>query len=162
MMIELTDPPTDERLYRELGGELMRLATALVGRSDAADVMSNAFANAIATRSWSAVENKRAYLYRAVHNEARSHLKRRARRSEREPLAARDERWELTGLDPEVRDAVLGLSLRQRAVIVLTYWVDLDPPTTADMLGISEGSVRRHLARARAHLREVLDHDHRL
>ncbi|CAN5804828.1 hypothetical protein BH24ACT5_BH24ACT5_19210 [soil metagenome] len=70
-MIEVADPPTDERLYRELGGELMRLATALVGRSDAADVMATAFANAIAARSWPTVENKRAYLYRAVHNEAR-------------------------------------------------------------------------------------------
>jgi RNA polymerase sigma factor (sigma-70 family) len=56
-----------------------------------------------------------------------------------------------------VREAVGKLSVRQRAVIVLTYWADLDPPTVAERLGISEGSVRRHLARARAHLREVLD-----
>jgi RNA polymerase sigma-70 factor (ECF subfamily) len=56
-----------------------------------------------------------------------------------------------------VRDAVVALSVRQRAVIVLTYWADLDPRTVAERLGISEGSVRRHLARARAHLREALD-----
>lgn len=156
-MIDVADRPTDERLYRDLGPQLIRFATALVGRSDAQDVMANAFTKAMAARSWPSVENQRAYLYRAVHNEARSHLKRTARRSERESLAARPERWELAGLDPDVRAAVLRLSLRQRAVIVLTYWVDADPPTTADMLGISEGSVRCHLARARANLREVLD-----
>jgi RNA polymerase sigma factor (sigma-70 family) len=56
-----------------------------------------------------------------------------------------------------VREAVAGLSVRQRAVVVLTYWADLDPRAVAERLGISEGSVRRHLARARARLREVLD-----
>lgn len=44
-------------------------------------------------------------------------------------------------------------------MVLLTYWADLDPGTVAERLGISEGSVRRHLARARARLREVLDAD---
>ena len=52
--------------------------------------------------------------------------------------------------------AVAALSVRQRAVIVLTYWLDLHPAGIAGLLGVSEGAVRRHLARARAHLREVL------
>jgi RNA polymerase sigma factor (sigma-70 family) len=49
------------------------------------------------------------------------------------------------------------LSIRQRAVTVLTYWSDLDPSSVALLLGISEGSVRRHLARARSRLKERLD-----
>jgi RNA polymerase sigma factor (sigma-70 family) len=57
----------------------------------------------------------------------------------------------------EVLDAVRRLSVRQRAVVVLTYWQDLEPASVARLLGISEGAVRRHLARARAHLREYLD-----
>ena len=59
---------------------------------------------------------------------------------------------------PEVLAAVKGLSLRQRAVIVLTYWEQFTPDEIAEYLGISEGSVRRHLARARSKLRRVL-HD---
>jgi RNA polymerase sigma factor (sigma-70 family) len=51
------------------------------------------------------------------------------------------------------------LSLRQRAVVVLAYWADLTPDDIADRLGISEGAVRRHLARARARLRAVLHVD---
>jgi RNA polymerase sigma factor (sigma-70 family) len=55
-----------------------------------------------------------------------------------------------------VLDAIGRLSVRQRAVVYLTYWDDLDPAATAELLGISEGSVRRHLARARANLRRTL------
>ena len=39
--------------------------------------------------------------------------------------------------------AVDRLSVQQRAVILLTYWMDLDPKSTAQRLGISEGAVRR-------------------
>ncbi len=53
--------------------------------------------------------------------------------------------------------AVSRLSPRQRAVVFLTYWDDLDPGSIAGLLGISDGAVRRHLARARATLRRNLD-----
>jgi len=59
---------------------------------------------------------------------------------------------------PEVRQAVEELSVRQRAVVYLTYWEDMTDEAVAVHLGISAGSVRRHLARARKHLRRVL-HD---
>ena len=58
---------------------------------------------------------------------------------------------------PEVLGAVAALSPRQRAVVYLTYWEDLDPGSAAALLGISDGAVRRHLARARKTLRGVLD-----
>ena len=59
---------------------------------------------------------------------------------------------------PEVFAAVAALSPRQRAVVYLTYWEDLDPGAAAALIGISDGAVRRHLARARKTLRGVL-HD---
>ncbi len=144
----------DEQVYVKYADELMRFATGLVGPADAEDVLADAVARCLRTRGWSEVANQRAYLYRAVLNEAHSLGRRRARRrvypieelTTAEPLVA-----------PEVRAAVDRLSVRQRAVVLLTYWADLDPATVADRLGISEGSVRRHLARARARLREVLD-----
>ena len=52
--------------------------------------------------------------------------------------------------------ALAGLPLRQRAVVFLTYWADLTPAAVAVELGISEGSVRQHLARARRTLRRTL------
>lgn len=153
------DRGDDARIYRQLAPELLRFATALVGPGDAADVVAASFAKALAARSWPAVENHRAYLYRVVHNEARGHVRRQGRRADRERRAAGRDSWELPGLRPDVAEAVKRLSVRQRAVIVLTYWADLDPASIADRLGIGEGSVRRHLARARANLREVLRND---
>ncbi len=41
-------------------------------------------------------------------------------------------------------------------MIYLTYWVDLAPAAVADLLDLSEGAVKRYLARARAKLREEL------
>jgi RNA polymerase sigma factor (sigma-70 family) len=147
----------DADAYRRLAPELMRFATALVGSVDAADVLSSAVVKALASATWPTVANRRAYLYRAVFNEARRWRRRAAQRLVREARASVADRWELPTLRPDVREAVGRLSLRQRAVIVLTYWADLDPAAIAERLGISEGSVRRHLARARAHLREALD-----
>jgi RNA polymerase sigma factor (sigma-70 family) len=60
-------------------------------------------------------------------------------------------------LHPEVLEAMAKLSMRQRAVVFLTYWSDLQPGRIGEMLEIGEGSVRRHLARGRAKLRELLD-----
>ena len=162
-MTDLTDTGTslreasDTEIYRRLAPELIRFATALVGPADAPDVLSTAFMKAIAAPGWPMVDNHRAYLYRAVLNVAHTHRRRRFQRRDLEARTASGPHWDLPNLHPHVRDAVLRLSVRQRAVIVLTYWSDLDPPTVATHLGISEGAVRRHLARARARLREALD-----
>ena len=45
---------------------------------------------------------------------------------------------------------------QQRAVIFFAYWQDLDVTAIARLLGVSDGTVRRQLARARGRLREVL------
>jgi RNA polymerase sigma-70 factor (ECF subfamily) len=146
----------DAALYASVRGELVAFSTGLVGRSDAEDVVSAAVLSAFRSRSWPQVENRRAYLYRSVFHEAQRLVRREAQRTRRDQRAASAERWDLPDFHPEVRDAVEALSVRQRAVIVLTYWADLPPSEVADRLGVSEGSVRRHLARARARLREVL------
>lgn len=149
------EPPPDAEIYASLAPELTRFATALVGPVHAQDVLSTAFVKALAAPGWQTVTNHRAYLYRAVFNEAQTQGRRR-RRAEQQAPPARGAHWDFPNLRPEVQAAVVRLSVRQRAVIVLTYWADLDPATVAGRLGISEGSVRRHLARARARLREVL------
>lgn len=151
-------PDADEATYVSLAPELIRFATGLVGPADAADVLSTAMVKALAAPAWASVQNRRAYLYRSVYNAAQTHLRRRYLRRDRESRTGLAAQWEMPDVHPEVRAAVVDLSLRQRAVIVLTYWADLTPASIAEQLGISEGSVRRHLARARARLKEAL-HD---
>ncbi|WP_028645408.1 SigE family RNA polymerase sigma factor [Nocardioides sp. URHA0020] len=69
--------------------------------------------------------------------------------------------------DLVLREIVLGalasLGPRQRAVVVLRHWHDLDVAETARVLGCSTGTVKSQNARALAHLRDVLGAtDHQL
>jgi RNA polymerase sigma factor (sigma-70 family) len=47
------------------------------------------------------------------------------------------------------------LSMRQRAVVVLRFYEDLDDAAIADILGCSPATVTTHLKRALAHLRSL-------
>jgi RNA polymerase sigma factor (sigma-70 family) len=49
--------------------------------------------------------------------------------------------------------ALRGLPPRQRAIIVLRYWADLNDAQVAALLGCSEGTVRSQAWRALAKLR---------
>jgi RNA polymerase sigma-70 factor (ECF subfamily) len=148
---------TDAEVYEKHAEELTRFATALVGPTDAPDIVSTAMVNALSSRSWPTVENRRAYLYRCVLNAVRSGHRSTVRRERREVRVVERGVLEPPDLRPEVLEAVRSLSERQRAVVYLTYWDDLDPAAIASLLDISEGSVKRHLARARDHLRRKLD-----
>ena len=63
--------------------------------------------------------------------------------------------------DHDLRDSVLsalrGLAPRQRAVVVLRHWLDLDVAETARILGCSTGTVKSQNAKALDHLRVVLE-----
>lgn len=147
---------SDAELYRQHAPELMRFAAMLVG-DDAEDVVASAFARCMSADGWAGVENRRAYLFRAVANEARSFQRSVARRRAREQRVAVDGVVEVGVPRPEVWEAIESLSIRQRAVVYLTYWHDMSDLMVAAHLGIGPGSVRRHLARSKDRLRKVLD-----
>ena len=148
---------TDAEVYREHSDALIKFATVLVGSDNAPDVVSSAVLRALRTPRWRSVTNHRAYLHQAVANEARNFHRSQMRRREREVRVAQSEVVYPAEAYPEVLRAVRHLSVRQRAVVFLTYWEDMTDQMAADYLNISAGSVRRHLARARHHLRRVLD-----
>lgn len=153
-------PPRDaDEVFRAYADQLLAFATGIVGPHDAPDVVSNALMRALWSPSWQNVRHPRAYLYQCVLNEARRHHRDTMRRRSKELTAAQREGVisMLPEVRPEVLAAVATLSMRQRAVIFLTYWNGMTPEMVAECLGISEGSVRRHLARGRAKLRGVLD-----
>ena len=148
---------TDEEIYRKYADDLVRFATGLVGPFDAQDVVTDACLHSFGAKTWQTVTNPRAYLYRSVLNQARSHHRSTLRRRVREMRAAQPEAVPATEADVDVLAAVDRLSVQQRASVVLTYWEDLSPGEVASRLGVSEGSVKRHLARARSRLKELLD-----
>ncbi len=148
----------DGEIYEKYADELIRFATALSGPSNARDILADAMLRVFTTPSWKAVENKRAYLYRAVLNEARQQRRAISRRLQREaiaPSSAADEAELVTDAADLIR-ALCRLTVRQRAVVYQTYWVGLDASEVAEDLGISERTVNRDLAAARIRLKEIL------
>jgi RNA polymerase sigma factor (sigma-70 family) len=149
---------SDAEVYATHAKDLVRLATALVGPDDASDVVSAAMTRLLASSAWRRARDPRAYLFRSVVNEARMYQRSMNRRSARERRVALRDHVE-DDHDIDVLATMSVLSVRQRAVLVLTYWYDLDQSTIGQMLGISRGAVARHLGRAHARLREEMDDD---
>lgn len=148
-----------EDAYRKWSGDLGRYATVLVGPADAPDVVADAVVSVLRSGEWEQVLNQRAYLYKAVLNSARMSKRAWGRRRAREDRAAHMiADYELDN-DAEAREWLDSLSVQQRAAIHLAYWEDLPAAKIAEILGVGEGTVRRHLARGRAKLRRVISHD---
>ena len=99
------------------------------------------------------------YLRRAVVNGCSSRLRRlvvetRARTSEISEIGGELDRIEANLL---LRDAIDSLPKRQRLCVLLRYFEDLPEVEMAEILGVSAGTIKSQLAKARAHLRGVLD-----
>ena len=140
--------------YEKHAADLVVYATALVGPSDAEDVVAEAMLGVFTRARWSGVREPRGYLFRCVLNQARMQERRRStgrRKEASAPLRSVDD-----GPEPDDLGLLAPLSVRERSVIYLTYWVDLAPAAVADLLDLSEGAFRRYLARSRAKLREEL------
>lgn len=152
-MTVVADP---SEVYRRHADELVRYATALVGPADAPDVVVDAVVAAFRSPAWSKVDNQRAYLYRAVLNRSLSVRRSDARRVARELRVAGSEPVAAGESSLDAQRALAGLSPQQRAVVYLTYWEDLTPAQIAALLEVSEGTVRKQLARAREQLRRIL------
>ena len=103
------------------------------------------------------VADRRAYLYRAVLNRAREQRRSEWRRQLREIRAAEDDVVpEISPDRAEVVAALGRLTSRQRAVVFLTYWQDLEAAEVATLLDLSLRTVQRQLAGARRRLEVLL------
>ena len=148
----------EEELYRKYADELIRYATVLIGPDRAGDAVADALVGALQGGRLRDARHPKAYLYRSVHNAATAIATRATKRERREiedGITARPHYWP-ADVDLDVIQAVARLSPRQRAVIYLTYWDDQTPQAIADILEISEGSVKQHLTRARRAVRRAL------
>jgi DNA-directed RNA polymerase specialized sigma24 family protein len=148
--------------FKESWDPCLRAVAASTGDMlRAEDQVAEAFARAWG--SWRKVSRHpapRAWVVRTALNAGASWWRRSAREV---PLFDHDVAAPVSpgaGLDAAVLTAVRGLPVRQREVIVLRVFLDLDIETTAGQLGIAPGTVRAHLARAVAALRgELADAD---
>jgi RNA polymerase sigma-70 factor (sigma-E family) len=153
-------------LYAAHWRGLVRLAWLLVRDQQVAeDVAQEAF---VATyRRWSSLrstDTALAYLRTCTVNGSRSALRHRVvrqRHAHAESPDADDLRLapsaESSALHADERDRIMALiselPLRQREVLVLRYYLDLDETAIATSLGISRGSVKTHASRGISALR---------
>jgi RNA polymerase sigma factor (sigma-70 family) len=152
---------TDEEIYEEVRGPLMRFAASLVGPDRASDLVSEAMVATLQQRTLADLDNPQAYLMQSVLNRARSMgrtLSRERRAISRMPVGVSDgtEPVDLL-LNADIVDAVAELPVRQRAAIYLVYWADMDASEAAELMGIRPATLRRYLFLARNKLRKWID-----
>jgi DNA-directed RNA polymerase specialized sigma24 family protein len=135
----------------------LRAVAVSAGRQQwAEDQVAEAFAKAWA--SWRKVRRHpapRAWVVRTALNTGASWWRRRRREV---PLGSHDSPGlgPIDGLDASVFAALRRLPPRQREVIALRVFLDLDIATIARHLGIAPATARVHLSRAVAALRHEL------
>jgi RNA polymerase sigma-70 factor (ECF subfamily) len=151
-----------ERIYRESAGQLRRIAIGIVGDREAAlDAVQQGFSIAVHRReSFRGEGPLEAWVWRIVVNEARdtrSRLRARsdAERSEAVVDAVLAEREPAP--DEPILRALAELPERQRLVVFLRFFADLDYAAIARVLEISEGTVGSTLNQAQSRLRELLE-----
>ena len=144
-------------VYERRLPELCRVAAAIVGRSDLRQISSM---RRLCGRCASVVASRGAAIWTAGYGGSSSTPRATPRAKERvehelddlaEPEAVSDDpRREL------VRSAVEQLPERQRLVLFLRYYADLDYRTIAGAVAISEGTVAATLNAAHGRLRQLL------
>ena len=162
-----------ENLYAAHYRQLVRLSVLLVRDQETAEeVVQDAF---VALHGkWRGLRDPHlglAYLRQSVVNRSRSVLRHRAVELRHLTTVAVPEATaspSLPGADDAVvrragrvavLDALQRLSARQREVLVLRYYLDLDEAGIAEALGISRGAVKSHAFRGAAALRTLLEPD---
>lgn len=137
--VEEISPRLTQALVTSLGGDL--------GREMAAEALAYGWEH------WERVaqmENPAGYLYKVGRN--------KGRRVRRLPLfgappPSNPEPW----FEPELPVALARLSERQRTAVMLVHGAGWTPTEAADLLGVSSGTVHRHVQRALTKLRKSLE-----
>jgi RNA polymerase sigma-70 factor (ECF subfamily) len=149
-----------EALYRERYADFVAVAASIVGeRETAREAVQDAFAGVVRSRGdFRGEAPLEAWVWRAVVNAARKKRRRDARESQMLPPPAASNG---SGPEPEARSRLAGLVAalpeRQRLILFLRYYADLDYRRIAEIVGVETGTVSASLHAARATLRRRLE-----
>jgi RNA polymerase sigma factor (sigma-70 family) len=149
--------------YRRSRDECLRTVLVSIGDRDTAqDLVDEAFARACA--SWRTVSRHPAPAAWVVRTALNAGISRWRRRRREVPVPDPGTVADLSTasgaaaspVDPVIMAALIRLPARQRQVVALRLFLDLDTSRTAEVLGIAPSTVKAHLARALASLRADL------
>ena len=165
-MVTLGHADVDRREFAEVFNEhhraAVRLAYLLTSDADQAeDIVAEAFAKVYVRWRKGGIRDVGAYVRRAVANEANSRLRRRYLERRHAEHRAGDERGVRRVEDhaadrDEVWWALQRLPARQRTAVVLRYFEELSEAETAEVLGVSVGTVKSQVSRGLDRLEELL------
>ena len=150
-----------EALYKQHFGAFARVAISLTGSVELGkEAVQEAFARAIEQvdgfRGDCPLE---AWVWRIVVNTARSSARRAAYEDADATVDAEPGRTNGHTDLPAVQLWVRALPERQRVVVFLRYWADLDYQSIADALEIEVGTVSATLSAAHSSLRRLLQEE---
>ncbi len=162
--------PSWAEIVSEHSPRVYRLAYRLTGNPhDAEDLTQDVFVRVFRSLDRFVAGNFEAWLHRITTNLFLDGARRRQRiRFDAlaedadgrlaDPGAGPVERFDMTHLDGEVRDALMALRPEFRAAVVLCDIEGLPYEEVADVLGVKLGTVRSRIHRGRSQLRERLAH----
>jgi len=146
-------PAGFEDVFRELYPRAVGLAYRMLGsRAAAEDVASETFARAL--QRWERLDPDRVagWILRVTANQAIDVMRRKGRHLEPAVISLEDS----TTLRLALAEAMAKLPRRQREAIALRFLSDMSEADTANALGVSPGSVKTHVHRGLATLRDEL------
>jgi RNA polymerase sigma-70 factor (sigma-E family) len=149
---------TFEEVFPVLIRDAYRVAYRLLGdRSEAEDVAQEACARTYSR--WSSVrDHAEPWCVRVASNLALDVLRARTRAVKRNERLRPTVQTAASAVDDrlDLYAALERLPRRQRETVVLRYLGDLSEAQTADLIGVSVGSVKTHASRGLAALKEVI------
>lgn len=155
---------TFEEFVRTHGASLVQLSYALCGdRGKAEDAAQEALTRLYLR--WKSIDDPLPYARQCVVNATNDEWRRSGRDRRREDRAAAEPVESVAWFDAQLADrdllvwALRALPYGQRAVVVLRYWQQLSEPETAQVLGISVGTVKSQTSRALRRLGHLLGSD---
>ena len=143
-----------EAIYREHYSRFLRFAVANLGDVEPGrDAVHEAFVRAIRSLSDFRGEGRpESWLWQILVNVCTAEKRRRVVPIDDSPLTTSDDehKW------PEIRAAIASLPERQRTILFLRHYADLDYDQIGAVLGIARGTVAATLNTAHTKLRTVL------
>ncbi len=134
--------------YDDIGQDLIRYVAFVVGPGSAEDVVSQTIIKILESKP-SPVANIRGYLYRAVGNAAKNHLRTSERRRRLEERSHPEPSGPVsTEGNIEIVTVMKVLTVSERMVLFLIYWVGMSRTEAASWLCVTKGTVNRLHGRA--------------
>ena len=161
--VRVDDSTALAALYRAQFDRFVRVAAGITGELDSAyEAVQDAFADVLAARAPARDERLAGYVWRAVVNASHDARRRASVRVRREGAPGEElAAPQVPPVDRATRAAVAALPERQRLVLFLRYYADLDYEGIAQAAGIRRGTVGLTLLAAERSLRRALGEEER-